>query len=83
MTHFIIVDDAFRNGFIQHFLIPLLQSFGLGNLLVYRVAMEDIIIPFAGGTRPDVTCRVPDTRAGKVAFVIKTFLLQTKHMESG
>lgn len=82
MTHFIVVDDAFRNGFIQHLLVPLLQSFRLGNLLVYRVAMEDIIIPFTGWTCPDVTRRVPD-RAEKVAFVLKTFLLQIKHMESG
>lgn len=73
MTHFVIVDDAFRNGFIQHFLIPLLQSFGLGNLLVYGVAMEDIIIPFTGWTCPDVTCRVPDRRAERLHSLEKHF----------
>lgn len=75
--HFIIVDDALRNGFIQHFLIPLLQSFRLGNLLVYWVAMEDVVIPFTGWTCPDVTCRVPD-RGAEVEFIRKKILLQIK-----
>lgn len=82
VTHFIIVDNALRNSFIQHFLIPLLQTFGLGDLLVYRVAMEDIIIPFTGWTRPDVTCCVPGGGTYKIVFIIKTFPLQIKHMES-
>lgn len=72
------MDNALRNSFIQHFLIPLLQALWLGNLLVYRVAMEDIIIPFTGWTCPDMTCCVPDRGTDKVVLEI-TFTANNIH----
>lgn len=58
--HFVIVDDALRDGFVQHLLVPLLQPLGLGDLLVGRVAVEDVVVPFAGRTGPNVTRRKSD-----------------------
>lgn len=56
--YLVIMHDSFRHSFVQHLLIPLLESFGLRDLLIGRVTMEDVVIPFAGWARPDMTSGV-------------------------
>lgn len=70
-AHFVIVDDSLGDGFVQHLLVPLLQPLWLGDLLVGRVTVENVIVPFAGRTGPNVTRRKPG-RGQKVtvAFMI-------------
>lgn len=70
MSHFVIVDNALRNSLVQHLLVPLLQAFRLGDLLVRWVTMEDVVIPFTGRTGPDMTRCKPDTE--RDAVVINT-----------
>ncbi len=60
MSHFVIMDNALRHSLVQHLLVPLLQAFWLGDLLVHWVTMEDVIIPFTGWTGPDMTRCKPD-----------------------
>lgn len=45
---------------VQHLPVPLLQSLGLWDLLVGRVAVENVVVAFARWTRPDVALRVPE-----------------------
>lgn len=71
MSHFVIMDNALRNSLVQHLLVPLLQAFWLGDLLVCWVTMEDVIIPFTGWTGPDMTRCKPGTGRDVVAFIIK------------
>lgn len=56
------MDDALRDRLVQHLLVPFLQAFWLGDLLVHWVTMEDIIIPFTGRAGPDMTRCKPETR---------------------
>lgn len=66
MSHLVIVDNSLGDGFVQHLFVPLLQAFGLGDLLVQRVTVKDVIVPFARRTRPDMTRSKPGTRTHKV-----------------
>lgn len=52
------MEDPLHKRSIQHFLVPLLQPLGLGDLLVLRVAVEDVVVPFTGGARPDMTIHI-------------------------
>lgn len=60
MSHLEIMEDPLCVGLLQHLPVPLLQPLGLGDLLVGRVAVEDVVVPLAGGARPDVTLRVAE-----------------------
>lgn len=71
MSHFVIMNYALGDSFVQHFLVPLLQPLWLGDLLVRRVTVEDVIIAFAGRTGPDMTSCKPDKGEDGVAFIIK------------
>lgn len=71
MSYLIIMDNALRNSLVQHLLVPLLQAFWLGDLLVCWVAVEDVIIPFTGWTGPDMTCCKPNVGRDVAAFIIK------------
>lgn len=53
-----VVHNPLSHSLVQHFFVPLLQSLGLGDLLVHGVAVEDVVVPLTGWTRPDVTGRV-------------------------
>lgn len=50
----VVMQDPLCKGLVQHFPVPLLQPLRLGDLLVGRMAVEDIVVPFTGRTRPDV-----------------------------
>ena len=52
------MEDPLSEGLLQHLPVPLLQPLGLGDLLVGRVAVEDVVVPLTGGARPDVPLRV-------------------------
>jgi len=69
VSHLVVVDDALGNSPVQHLPVPFLQPLRLGDLLVRWVAMEDVVIPFAGGTGPDVTRCVPGTGRHVVVFI--------------
>ena len=56
------MDDPLGHGFVQHLLVPLLQTLGLGDLLVHGVAVEDVVVPLAGRTGPDVARGVAGNR---------------------
>lgn len=56
------MDYALRDGLVQHLLVPLLQPLWLRDLLVGRVTVEDVVVPLAGRTGPNVTCCVPGRR---------------------
>lgn len=55
----VVMDDALRNSLVKHLFVPLLQSLGLGDLLVWRMAVEDIVIPLTWWAGPDMPGGVP------------------------
>lgn len=69
MPHLVIMDNTLSNSLVQHLLVPLLQAFWLGDLLVRRVTVEDIIIPFTGWTGPDMSCCKPETGRYIIRFI--------------
>lgn len=62
--YLVVMHDPLRHGFVQHLLIPLLQSFGLGDLLIGRVTVEDVVVPLTGGAGPDVSGGVAEGNRG-------------------
>lgn len=50
----VVGDDAIIESFVEHLLVPLLQPLWLRNLLVKWMAVEDVVVAFTWGTRPDV-----------------------------
>lgn len=68
------MDDALGDGLVQHLLVPLLQPLRLGDLLVGRVAVEDVVVPFAGRTGPDVTRREPGRGGEKTIVAFMTWV---------
>ena len=52
----VIMDDSLGHSFVEHLFVPLLQSLGLGYLLVRGVAMEDVVVAFTWWTRPNMPC---------------------------
>lgn len=56
----VIMQDPLSEGFVQHLSVPLLEPLGFGNLLVRRVAVENVVISLTGRARPDVTHHIPD-----------------------
>lgn len=76
MSHFVIVDNALRDRLVQHLLVPLLEAFRLGDLLVRWVTMEDVIIPFTGWTGPDMTRCKPRQRerCSRIHYNRSTFI---------
>ena len=52
------MDDSLGHSFVEHLFVPLLQSLGLGYLLVRGVAMEDVVVSFTWRTRPNMPCCV-------------------------
>lgn len=61
--HLIVVDNALSERLIQHLLVPLLQALGLGDLLIGRVAVEDVVVALTRGTGPDVPSHIPAGQA--------------------
>lgn len=55
MTDLVVGDDAVSESLVEHLLVPLLESLWLRNLLIQRMAVEDVVITLAWGTRPDVS----------------------------
>lgn len=55
----VVVEDALGKGFVEHLAVPLLQSLGLGDLLVGGMAMEDVVVTLARGAGPDMCRHVP------------------------
>ena len=60
-AHLVVPDHAHFLARVQHLLVPLHQSLRLGDLLLQRVAVEDVVVTLAGGTRPNV-CRQKPTK---------------------
>ena len=52
--YLVVMEDPLCKGLVQHLPVPLLQPLGLRDLLVSRVAMEDVVVSFAGWAGPDV-----------------------------
>lgn len=50
----VVEDDPLDDALVQHFLIPLLETFGLGDLLLGRMAVEYVVVPLGRGAGPDV-----------------------------
>lgn len=57
--YLVIVNNSLSNSLVQHLLVPLLQTFGFGDLLIRWMTVEDVVVSFAGRTRPDVSCGEP------------------------
>lgn len=49
---------SLRHGFVQHLLVPLLEAFGLWDLLICRVTVEDVVVALTGWAGPDVASGV-------------------------
>ena len=65
-TYIVDIDDTIPQGLVQHPPVPVLQSLWLGDLLLDRMTVEDVVVPFARWTSPDVGKLVPgETRGGK------------------
>ena len=58
-THSVVIDDIVRLSPVQHLAVPLHQPLGLGDLHLWRVAVEDVIVAFTRRTRPDVSRHEP------------------------
>lgn len=56
--YLVVVYYALCYGFVEHLLVPLLQSLGLWDLLIQRMAVEDVVIALARRASPDVTSGV-------------------------
>lgn len=52
--YLVVMQDPLSKSLVQHLPVPLLQSFRLGDLLVRRMAVEDVVVTFTGRTCPDV-----------------------------
>ncbi len=52
--YLVVMQNSLCKGLIQHLPVPLLQPLRLWDLLVRRMAVEDVVVSFTGRTRPDV-----------------------------
>jgi len=71
------VHYALRHGFVEHPLVPLLEAFGFGDLLIRRVTVEDVVVPFTGRAGPDV----PSGVAGGGVGDERTYTLSDIHLQ--
>lgn len=60
LSYFVVVQNPLCKGLVQHFPVPLLQSLWLWDLLVGRMAVEDVVVSFTWRTRPDVALGIPE-----------------------
>ena len=58
--YLVVVHYPLCHGFVQHLLVPLLEAFGLWDLLICRVTVEDVVVPFTRRTGPDVASGVAE-----------------------
>lgn len=56
----VIMYDPLSESLVQHLSVPLLKPLGLGDLLVRRVAVENVVVSFAGWAGPNVARHIPD-----------------------
>lgn len=54
------MQDPLSESLVQHLSVPLLEPLGLGDLLVRRVTVENVVISFTGWAGPDVTHHIPE-----------------------
>ena len=54
MTDKIFDDDSFVDSTIENDTIPILESLGLGDLLIDWMTVENVVIGFTRWTCPDV-----------------------------
>lgn len=59
-THLVIMYDPFSESLVQHLFVPLLKPLWFWDLLVGRVAVENIVISFTRWAGPDVTSHIPN-----------------------
>lgn len=57
--YLIVMDDPLGKRLVQHLLVPLLKALRFRDFLIRGVAMEDVVVSFAWGTGPDVSCHIP------------------------
>ena len=57
---FVVQHDPLDDAFVQHLLVPLLESLWFWNFLIRRMAVEDVVITLGGRTRPDVSHSVAE-----------------------
>lgn len=58
-TYLVVINDSFCKGLIQHFAVPFLKSLGLGNLLIWRMTVEDVVVPFTWWAGPNMASHIP------------------------
>ena len=64
----VVVEDALGEGLVKHLAVPLLQSLGLGDLLVGGVTVEDVVVTLARGAGPDMRRHVPEEEVSALGF---------------
>lgn len=80
-AHLIVVHYPLGHGLVQHFLVPLLQSLGLGDPLVGRVTVENVVIAFAGWACPNVPLGKPtDTMNTVRTSAVMTIILPVREL---
>lgn len=57
--YFVVVQNPLRKRLVQHLPVPFLQSLRFWDLLVRRMAVENVVVSFARWTRPDVALGIP------------------------
>lgn len=58
--YLVVMYYPLSHRFVQHLLVPLLKALGLWYLLIDRVTVEDVVVPFAGWAGPDVASGVAE-----------------------
>ena len=64
LSHLVVNDNPLDDRLVEHLLVPVSQSLGLGDLHVGRVAVEDVVVSFARWTGPYVRCGVAVEKRG-------------------
>ena len=61
----VLVDHIVGLATVQHLPVPIGEPLRLGDLLIIRVAVENVVIPFTGRARPYVSRHEPGRKGGR------------------
>ena len=66
LSYLIIQYNPLNDCFVQHTLVPLLQTFRFGNFLLWRMAVKNVVITFTRGASPNVCHSVTGKKSKRI-----------------